>query len=131
MLFVLSLALAGTPGALAPCPPTPNCVRSFDEDAVHAIAALPIHGDPATLLSRLETLLLTEPRVTIAATTDAWIHATATTALWRFVDDLELLVDTHAGVVHVRSASRVGGSDLGVNRARVERLRARWAEAAR
>lgn len=121
---LLTIAVAA-PVGLAPCPPSPNCVRSYDEDPTHAVEPLPL-GDPATAHGRLQAALLADPRVEVVDASPTWIRATATSAVFRFVDDIELWITPD--VVHVRSASRVGWGDLGVNRARVERLRRRLAE---
>jgi uncharacterized protein (DUF1499 family) len=64
----------------------------------------------------------------VITATQTYLHAEFRSAVFRFVDDLEFLADESAGVIHVRSASRVGTSDLGVNRRRVETIRARWNE---
>jgi uncharacterized protein (DUF1499 family) len=63
--------------------------------------------------------------------TGDYVHATVTTALWRFVDDVEFLWSEAEGVIHFRSASRLGRSDLGTNRRRMERIAAKLAAAAR
>ncbi len=63
------------------------------------------------------------PRTTVDHAEDGRLAATFTSLVFRFVDDLDLVVDQEAGVVHVRSASRVGRFDLGVNRRRVEKIR--------
>lgn len=131
MLFLLLAACAAEPppytsGALAECPPTPNCVRSEPgTDADHAVEPFPL-GDPSTVRARLVALVERFPRTEIVVVRDDYLHATFTSRIWRFVDDVELRVDREAGVVHVRSASRVGRGDLGVNRARVEAMRAAW-----
>jgi uncharacterized protein (DUF1499 family) len=65
---------------------------------------------------------------TVEAATDIYLWATYRSRLFRFVDDLELRLDAEKGVVHVRSASRLGYSDFGVNRERVEMLRKRLDE---
>jgi len=63
------------------------------------------------------------PRTTIVTVDGDYLHATFASRIFRFVDDVEFLVDRDAGVVHVRSASRVGYGDMGVNRRRVEEIR--------
>ena len=80
------------------------------------------------MLSRLRRILESMSRVRVTVATDTYLHAEFTSLLFRFVDDLELLVDDEAGVVHVRSATRIGASDLGANRRRVENLRRRLGE---
>ena len=65
-------------------------------------------------------------RARIVAAEERYIHAEFTSALFRFVDDVEFLLDSETKTIHVRSASRVGYSDLGVNRRRVEEIRSRF-----
>jgi uncharacterized protein (DUF1499 family) len=64
----------------------------------------------------------------VVAATESYLHAEFRSAVFRFVDDVEFFADESAGVIQVRSASRVGSSDLGVNRKRIETIRARWSE---
>jgi uncharacterized protein (DUF1499 family) len=113
-------------GHLRPCPASPNCVSSEEgADAEHAIAPLAVPPDhpPAEALAALEAAIAREPRTAVLHRGDAFLHVTYRTALLRFVDDVTFRVDPEAGVIHVRSASRVGQGDLGVNRRRVEALR--------
>jgi uncharacterized protein (DUF1499 family) len=113
-------------GRLAPCPPTPNCVCSEHPDARAALAPLAFPGDPAESFRALVAFLETEPRVELVTVRPDYAHAVFTTRLLRFRDDVELRLDADARVIHVRSASRVGSSDFGANRKRIEGLRARW-----
>lgn len=108
---------------LAPCPDTPNCVSSKATDEEHAIAPIAFEGDPAAAMDRMVSLLGETPRVKVVTATDRYIHAEFTTRIMRFVDDVELVLSPDEGVFHVRSASRIGKSDLGANRKRVEWLR--------
>jgi uncharacterized protein (DUF1499 family) len=75
-------------------------------------------------MKRLKGAIATIPRMTIVTEAGDYLHAEATSRLFRFVDDVEFYVDRAAKVIHFRSASRVGRSDLGVNRARMEQIRA-------
>ena len=131
-LLALTLALSacsGTPptdigvrnGHLTDCPSSPNCVSSQASDSEHAIAALPLRGDRAQSRTHLLTLLASQPQATVVSAQDDYIHAEFTSQIMRFVDDVEFLLGPQA--IEVRSASRVGRSDLGVNRERVELLR--------
>lgn len=115
-------------GRLAPCPAAPNCVSSQAEDAAHRVAPLPLAGTPDDALKRLKQVLTALPRTAIVTASDGYLHAECKSRLIGFVDDVELLVDEQARVIHIRSASRVGYSDLGVNRQRVEQIRAALAE---
>jgi uncharacterized protein (DUF1499 family) len=103
-----------TGGRLAPCPRSPNCVSSDAADAEHGIA-------PLALAAREAVAAL--PRTRIVSEGGDSLHAECRSALFRFVDDLELQLRPAEGVIAVRSASRIGYSDLGVNRRRVEALR--------
>jgi uncharacterized protein (DUF1499 family) len=114
-------------GGLAACPGSPNCVCSTphaESPADAAIAPLAYRGTRADAHRRLLAALAQEPRTTVVSDDGAYIHAICTSLIFRFVDDVELLIDEARQRVEVRSLSRVGYSDLGVNRRRVERLRA-------
>lgn len=115
-------------GRLRPCPPTPNCVCSEDVDARHAVDALRPRGDLEQVLGPFIDALAARPRVKLLSATTGYAHLEFRSKAFRFADDVELLVDFDAGVIHVRSASRVGYSDLGANRARVQELREALAE---
>ena len=111
-------------GSLAACPSSPNCVCSADGDAGHAIEPLTFTDSPEEAWRRLEGVLANRPRTQVIADRDGYLHAECTSFLFRFVDDLEFLLDRGGRKIHVRSASRAGRGDLGVNRARVEAIRA-------
>lgn len=109
-------------GRLAPCPNTPNCVSSFaaKDDSRHYIA--PIDADEGTW-QQLEQVLEATPRIEIITRDEHYLRAAATTRILRFVDDLEFLYQPAHSRIDVRSASRIGRSDFGVNRKRIERIR--------
>jgi len=111
-------------GKLAPCPTSPNCVISQgDEDAEHAIAPLAYSGDSAQAIAKLTAIVKAMPRTTIIESTDSYLYAEFASQLLGFVDDVEFYLDPAESVIQVRSASRLGQSDLGVNRQRVEAIR--------
>jgi uncharacterized protein (DUF1499 family) len=110
-------------GHLSPCPDSPNCVSSRADDAGHRTEPIPFKGSPDGAVAQLKAAIQNIPRMQIVSEAGDYLHAEATSLLFRFVDDVEFLVDREAKVIHVRSASRVGHSDLGANRARVERIR--------
>jgi uncharacterized protein (DUF1499 family) len=91
--------------------------------AYASIAPFKITGDGSAEMAKLASALKAMPRTQIVQQTDDYIYAQCTTQLLKFTDDVELYLDKTAGVIHVRSASRIGRKDLGVNRARVEALR--------
>ena len=99
-------------GVLAPCPSAAHCAR-----ADWTIA------DPAAALQTLATAVTATPRTTVIERGDRYLHATASSRLFGFVDDLELYADPDHGVVQARSVSRLGDSDLGVNARRLAALR--------
>jgi uncharacterized protein (DUF1499 family) len=110
----------------APCPESPNCVSSYadETDALHSIAALPLAASIDELVSVIESF----PRTAIVERDGDYLHATFTSRIFRFVDDVEFLLDEEQGVTQVRSASRVGYGDMGANRSRVEAIRAKMNE---
>ena len=110
-------------GKLLPCPGSPNCVGSQDPDPGHQIAPLPARGPIKETMGKLKAAVLAQPRTRVTEEREGYLRAESTSLLFRFVDDVEFLYDGPAQVVHVRSASRVGHSDLGVNQRRVEKLR--------
>lgn len=115
-----------TGGRLAACPDSPNCVSSQSADPRHAIDPLRYEGTAQTARERLVKAISGMKRARIVAAEERYIHAAFTSALFRFVDDVEFLLDEGTRTIHVRSASRVGYSDLGVNRRRVEEIRSRF-----
>ena len=108
---------------LAPCGSRPNCVCSrADAEARHRVEPFAVSGDGAAAFNRLKDLLTGMSRTAIVTATDDYVHAVCRTRLG-FADDLECRLCRADGVIHVRSASRLGYYDFGVNRARVEALR--------
>jgi uncharacterized protein (DUF1499 family) len=114
------LAEPGQP--LAPCPATPNCVSTEATDARHAMPAVAFADAPDAAQARARAALLAEPRTKVVLERPGYLRAEARSRLFRFVDDVEIVVDGPARVFRFRSASRVGRSDLGVNRKRMERV---------
>jgi uncharacterized protein (DUF1499 family) len=114
-------------GRLAPCASSPNCVSSQATDDKHRIEPLRYTVSRAEAMAIVARAIAAMPRTRIVKQTDTYLHAEFTTAVLRFVDDVEFVVNDDAKLVHVRSASRVGYSDLGVNRRRVEAIRERVA----
>lgn len=113
-------------GQLSPCPPTPNCVSSQATDREHKIEALTTQG--ADGITSLASIVKTLPRSEIVKQSEDYLHVEFTSLLLRFVDDVEFYLPEGRGVIEVRSASRLGRSDLGVNRKRVEQIRQLYKE---
>ena len=111
---------------LMPCPETPNCVSSQAVDEQHYIQAITYKGTHSEAHDRLLQIINSEKRTSILTTQANYIRVEFTSALFRFVDDVEFYFpQQQAGekIIHVRSASRVGHSDLGANRKRIEHIR--------
>ena len=111
-------------GRLKPCPDKPNCVSSeLLSNAEHYIEPLVYSaGEVAQVVLRLKTII-GEMGGSIQVEETDYLAATFTSSVFRFVDDLELRVDTGQKTIHLRSASRIGHGDGGVNRKRVELLK--------
>jgi len=115
---------------------TPNSVSSqfslwpgMQHRALAEVAPLPLRGDGSATLARLRELVQAMPGATVVTWRDDYLYTRFTSRWLRFVDDTEFWFDPQAQVVQVRSASRVGRRDFGVNRARVEAIRAALAAA--
>jgi len=108
---------------LAPCPSSPNCVSSDAGDDVHRILPFQLEVSPAEAWQVARATVLELPRTRIVSETPDYLHAECQSAVFGFVDDLELHLRPAAEIIAVRSASRLGYSDFGVNRSRVEGLR--------
>ncbi len=113
-------------GRLAPCPPSPNCVSSQITDNEHAIDPLPYSSSTPEAMAGLRKIILQMKRTKIVSETNSYLHTEFASAIWHFVDDVEFSFDDHTKLIQVRSASRLGYSDFGVNRKRVETIRAAW-----
>jgi uncharacterized protein (DUF1499 family) len=117
-------SVTGTQGGrLMPCPKSPNCVSSYETDASHYTEALTYTGPRKKARDAVLSILESIPGVIVVKSADDYIHAEFRSKIFKFVDDVEFqFVDTPP-IIHVRSASRVGYSDLGVNRERMEKIR--------
>lgn len=116
-------------GKLALCPKSPNCVSSQmpDSDAEHKIAPILYQSSPAEALAQLKSVIAGMERSEIISETADYIYAEFTSALMGYVDDVEFYFDpSQPNEIQVRSASRLGKSDLGVNRKRVEEIRSKF-----
>jgi uncharacterized protein (DUF1499 family) len=118
--------LGASDGRLASCKLTPNCVSSQADraDRVHYVTPIGFSGDARTAFAALRAAIQGMPRARIVREAPDYLYAEFRSRLMRYVDDVEFALDPAARVIHVRSASRVGRYDFGVNRARVEAIRA-------
>jgi len=112
-------------GRLPPCPSSPNCVSSDADpsDGTHYIEPLQIDGDPQAAWQRLVAHLENDSAYTIVERRDDYLRAEARTKILRFVDDVVFHLRPGEGVIAMRSSSRLGFSDLGKNRSRLEDVR--------
>ena len=109
---------------LSPCPSSPNCVSSLAADRKHAIEPLRYTGPRASARQRLMNILGKLKRARVILADPDYIRVECRSMMFNFVDDVEFLFADNENVIHVKSASRVGYYDLGVNRKRVEQIRA-------
>jgi uncharacterized protein (DUF1499 family) len=117
------MPVIANPKSLAPCPDKPNCVSSQSVDNEHFIEPIKFKGSVDDTWQRLITVLKATKRTKTVEHLELYLHVEVTSLIFRFVDDVEFLISPDEHVIHVRSASRTGRSDFGVNRRRVERLR--------
>ncbi len=117
-------------GVFADCPARPSCVSSVAKDEVHKIEPLRYEGDLLQAHDRLVAAIEAMPGSRIEEDRAEYLHVLFVTPKMRFRDDLELLIEPD-GQIQVRSIARFGYRDMGVNRARVEALRALFADSAR
>lgn len=108
---------------LTSCPASDNCVVSQNADAKHAIDPITYHVDRDTARKALLKVLTVVPRTEVVEQTDNYIHAVSKSRIFKFADDVEFYFPLDESVIHLRSASRIGESDLGVNRRRIEQIR--------
>lgn len=125
--------LGVTDGRLKGLSKTPNCVSSqaglyadHPQKQYASIAPLKFAGDGEQAMGKLAAALSETERTVVVKREKGYIYAQSTTALLKFTDDLEFWLDNPAYVIHVRSSSRLGQKDFGVNRARIEAIRARF-----
>jgi uncharacterized protein (DUF1499 family) len=119
-------------GRLAPPKRTPNNVNSQidrNADAEHYVEPLRYTGDARRAWAALRQAIDGLPRVKVITSDQNYLYAEFSSKLMGYVDDVEFYLDEKAGVIHVRSASRLGSSDFGVNRERIESIRAKLAQA--
>ncbi|SGZ05618.1 Putative uncharacterized protein [Moritella viscosa] len=127
---VLLAACTGTPpdnlgvvnSKLAACPESPNCVSSDSLDESHYVPAFKLEASAELAWSEIKAYLQAQRNMEIMIETTDYIYVESTSSLMRFVDDFELHLRLKDGIIAVRSASRLGKSDFGVNKKRVDDL---------
>jgi uncharacterized protein (DUF1499 family) len=123
-----SSSLGVREGLLAPCPDRPNCVSSQSADKAHTIAPL-VHGSiSGSVMANLSRVVGSLKGASIVEESPAYLRVEFRSALFGFTDDVECVPDPGARLIHIRSASRIGYWDFGVNRRRVEKIRSLWSQ---
>lgn len=111
-------------GMLSKCPDKPNCVCSeYRDDIKHHIDSIIIPKNNNINIFALLTNIIQEMGGHIQVEHSHYLAATFTSSIFKFIDDLEIRIDSTHKVIHIRSASRVGYSDMGVNKKRVALLK--------
>lgn len=113
-------------GSLQPCGSKPNCVCSLQPGTSHGIESFPILEGDSNPLEKIASIVAAMPGARIITSDNSYLYAEFKTTIFGFIDDVEFHLDGTARRIEVRSASRLGYSDLGVNRSRVESIRARY-----
>ena len=119
------------PNKVMPCPDSPNCVSSLSTDKAHFIEPLHYAGSLADAKQRLIDILQNTKRVRLIEIETDYIHAEFRSLIFQFVDDVEFYFPSEESIIHIKSASRTGYYDFGVNRRRVERLRSAFGNSAK
>ena len=125
LLILLAAAWQGNSVVLKPCPESPNCVNTYQEDDKHSpMTPLPVYGSIQESMQLLTQMIEEMPRTTLVRMDSTYLHVEFKIALFGFIDDVEFqVIDQN---IHFRSASRKGYYDLGVNRNRMEDIQQAW-----
>ena len=127
IFFILAGCVVATPSiaqqSLSPCPSSPNCVSSLSQDERHYINPFPCSLPPVAARAVLVQAIAMIKGSRVVVSEECYLRAEFVSSWLKFVDDVEFVIDEKAEIIHLRSASRVGYSDFGVNRRRIEELR--------
>ena len=121
VILMTSNVQAGSVPSLPTCPAKPNCVSSQADDS-HRIEPFKIVEDGRIAFEKLRALLVERSDTTVISSDDTTIRVEFRTLLG-FVDDGLFVLDSASGLIHIRSAARLGYWDLGKNRSRLEAIR--------
>lgn len=108
---------------LADCPESPNCACTQATRAEQQIEPIPLTGTAQEAMAAIRSAVDQTGGMRVVTSEGTYLHATASSLVFRFVDDVEFFVDEEQRVIHLRSASRVGYSDMGANARRLAQLR--------
>ncbi len=116
--------LGVTEGTFSSCPDKPNCVSSQASNDKQKVPPLPLKGNANESIDRLVQVIKAMGKAKVVEKRDNYLYVEFESSLLRYVDDVEFFASEKTGEIEVRSASRLGYSDLGVNRKRIESIRA-------
>ena len=120
--------LGVTKGRLAPCPDAPHCVSTQSEDDGHKMEPLSYTTSQAEAQEKLLNIIRPMKRTKIVSIGNNYLHVECTSAIFRYVDDVEFYFDDEQQLINFRSSSRIGYYDVGVNRRRMEKIREKFLE---
>jgi uncharacterized protein (DUF1499 family) len=109
-------------GKFQPCPKSPNCVSTQSTDKKHKIDPINYSGSIEEEKIKIKNIVKSLKRTKLITEEEIYLHFEFRTATFKFVDDVEFYFDDSAKLIHCRSASRVGWSDMGVNRKRMKKI---------
>ncbi len=113
-------------GKFIDCPESPNCVSTFANTEDAKMDPISFSGSAQEAKAKLLQILSDTKRTNIIVDQDNYLHVEFTSAFFRFVDDVEFFIDDKSKKIHFRSASRLGYSDLGANRKRMDAIVSAW-----
>lgn len=113
-------------GKLAPCPDTPNCVSSQSIEEAHTVPPFIYTSTAKDAIADLKRIINNMKDASIVEESPTYIRSEFTSKLFGFIDDVEFFIDDAKKILHIRSSSRIGYTDFGVNRRRVENIRKAW-----
>ncbi len=113
---------------LKQCPNSPNCVSSQSHSESSRITPLSYKLSETEAMEKIKNIILGLPRTKLIKQTNQFLHIEFKTAILRFVDDVDIVINDNEKVIHLRSASRLGYWDLGTNRRRIEIIKKKFME---
>ena len=123
IIILLAGDMAMAKNKLGDCPKSPNCVSTQTDQESKKMEPIPFTGDARDAIKEIKEVLSKQSAAQLISENSSLLHYTFTSSFFRFVDDVEFLVDPEEKLIHFRSASRTGRSDFGVNRRRMDHLR--------
>jgi len=121
-------AIGVTDGKLAACPQSPNCVSTQTDQSEKQMESLKFTGSVDQTREKIKAILKSMLRTRLVTQSNNYLHYEVRSLLMRYVDDVEFLIDPEKKQIDFRSASRIGYSDLGANRTRMETITRKFQE---